>query len=355
MDYRSALYLGLNHARCDLPDWRQLTLGKPAALEEPALAQRVERELAALQGFEDAVTGASTLHLSWDFFGLLAASPVQIWIDSGGYAIARWGAERAQFLGATVREFRHHDPEHLRHCLLRNSGVRRTVVVTDGFCPTCGTPAPLQEYWQAATRCGGLLVVDDTQALGILGMRLGRSRPFGEGGGGAIRSERLERKENLVSISSLAKGFGAPVAALAGPAAIVSDFRQRSETRVHTSPPSLASLAAAAASLAWNRSSGDIARDRLFRLVARFRQRMIERFGTMPTGGCFPVQSLRHPDAVSVHRVLENRGVKALLLKPRDTHPGIRLSFIIRADHSASEIDAAVETLASLREVPCSA
>jgi hypothetical protein len=52
---------------------------------------------------------------------------------------------------------------------------------------------------------------------------------------------------------------------------------------------------------------------------------------------------------------LQYRGVEALLLQARDTHPGIRLSFIIRADHSVSEIDAAVDTLASLKEVSCPA
>jgi len=355
VDFRSALYLGRNHARRDLPDWLRLTPGKPAALEEPALAQHVALELAALQGCEDAVIGVSTLHLYWDFFGLLAHSPVQIWIDAGAYPVARWGAERAQGLGATTGEFRHHDPEHLRQRLLRRASGRRPVVVTDGLCPACGTLAPLSEYWRLVEHYGGLLVVDDTQALGILGFRPGSWTPYGEGGGGSLRAAQLEGREDLVMISSLAKAFGAPLAALSGSAEIVEDFRSSSVTRVHSSPPNLAAIGAAAASLAWNREAGDGARQRLAGLVARFRRRMIERFGTLPAGGSFPVQNLRHRNAPALHAALQYRGVEALLLQARDTHPGIRLSFIIRADHSVSEIDAAVDTLASLKEVSCPA
>jgi 8-amino-7-oxononanoate synthase len=355
VDFRSALYLGRNHARRDLPDWLRLTPGKPAALEEPALAQRVALELAGLQGCEDAVIGVSTLHLFWDFFGLVARSPVQIWIDSGVYPVARWGAERAQFLGAAIGEFRHQDAEHLRQRLLRSSGGRRPVVVTDGLCPICGTLAPLGEYSRLMENYGGLLVVDDTQALGILGIRPGPWAPYGEGGGGSLRAAQLEGSEGIVSISSLAKGFGAPMAALSGPAAIVEDFRSGSLTRVHSSPPCVAAVAAAAASLAWNREAGDSARQRLGGLVGRFRRRMLERFGTLPAGGSFPVQNLRHRNAPALHAGLQARGVDALLLQERDTHPGVRLSFIVRADQSPSEIDAAVDTLASLKEVSCPA
>jgi 8-amino-7-oxononanoate synthase len=202
---------------------------------------------------------------------------------------------------------------------------------------------------------GGLLVVDDTQALGILGMRPGSWSPYGEGGGGSLRAAQLEGSEGIVSISSLAKAFGAPMAALSGPAAIVEDFRSSSLTRVHSSPPCVAAVGAAAASQAWNREAGDSTRQRLGGLVARFRRRMLERFGTLPAGGSFPVQNMRHRNAPALYAALEARGVNALLLQERDTHPGIRLSFILRADHPAAEIDAAVDTLASLREVSCPA
>jgi 8-amino-7-oxononanoate synthase len=154
-------------------------------------------------------------------------------------------------------------------------------------------------------------------------------------------------------ISSLAKAFGTPLAALSGSAGMVEDFRSNSMTRVHSSPPCMASLSAAAASLAWNRESGDGARHRLAGLVGRFRQRMLEQFGTLPAGGSFPVQNLRHRNAPAIHTALQARGVEAVLLQARDTHPGIRLSFIIRADHPVREIDAAVDTLASLKEVAC--
>ena len=41
--------------------------------------------------------------------------------------------------------------------------------MTDGFCPGCGRAAPLREYLESARAQRGLLVLDDTQAIGVLG------------------------------------------------------------------------------------------------------------------------------------------------------------------------------------------
>ena len=46
---------------------------------------------------------------------------------------------------------------------------QRPVIVTDGFCPSCGQAAPLPALARLAAEMGGLLVIDDTQALGVLG------------------------------------------------------------------------------------------------------------------------------------------------------------------------------------------
>lgn len=158
-----------------------------------------------------------------------------------------------------------------------------------------------------------------------------------------------------MTISSLAKAFGAPLAVLSGSKTTVGAFLRHSETRVHSSPPSEAHVAAATHALVWNAAHGHQTRQRLAKLISRFRQRMLEAFGTLPMGGCFPVQSLRSAHAGHLYQSLLANGVRALLLEPRDTHPGVRLSFIIRADHTPREIDTAVDILSTTKEVLCTA
>ena len=210
-----------------LPAWPRLTLGKPAALAELDGTAELERALAELVGCEEAVLGTSTLHLFWDLIPFLAAPCGSVFLDEGSYPIARWGAERAAATGARLTEFAHYDVNALaKH--LAGQGRGRPVVMTDGFCPACGRAAPLADFAQCAADAGGLVVVDDTQALGIFGVP-GKCLPYGRGGGGSLRMS-AKRLDNVVVVSSLAKAFGVPVAMLGGAGPLVAAFRQSSAT-----------------------------------------------------------------------------------------------------------------------------
>ena len=349
LDFTSALYLGMRHASRSLEPWGQLTTGVPAALAAPPGAASAARALAALQGCERATLAPSTLHLFWDLFGMLAESPVAIYLDAGVYPIARWGVERAAAGGAHVGSFRHHDAEALRGLMRQKTRPgRRTIVVTDGFCPVCGEGAPLADYLEAARAVGGLLIIDDTQAAGVFGESPGRDAPYGKGGGGMLRWHNLKDPHALV-VSSLAKGFGVPVAVLAGSAAAVSGFEENSRTRVHCSPPSVATLHALRRALALNRERGDELRLRLARLVRRFRRSLAE-MGLAAVGNLFPVQTLdTHGllDAARLHEQLRGLGIQTVLHQPR-RGGGPRLSFVITALHGPADIDAEAVTLASM-------
>src|SRR5262249_19324460 len=158
-----------------------------------------------------------------DLFALLARKGIAVYLDSGTYPIARWGAERAAFRGMPVRCFAHHDPVALRSRLTQVS--QRPVVVSDGFCPGCGAFAPIVAYLECVRACGGLLVLDDTQALGIFGRAARSSFPYGQGGGGSLPWHDL-REPDVIVASSLAKAFGVPVAVLAASQNIIRRFEQ---------------------------------------------------------------------------------------------------------------------------------
>lgn len=301
-----------------------------------------------MQGCEQATLGPSTLHLFWDLFGMMAGDSVAIYMDDGVYPIAQWGIERAAARNVPVRSFPHHDVEALRRLLKRDArGSARPVVVTDGYCPDCSKPAPLAGYLESTQLFGGSLVMDDTQAIGIFGYAPGNGLPYGSGGGGMMRWNDVTDPKVLV-ISSLAKGFGVPIAVLSGSRAAVQCFEEKSDTRVHCSPPSVTVVHAAKHALAVNHEHGDALRLRLAQLVRHFRKRLQET-GLSASGGFFPVQTLADVpgiDAQRLHERLLRSGIKTILRRGRCGY-GARLSFLITALHRPHDIDCAINAIAS--------
>jgi 8-amino-7-oxononanoate synthase len=211
----------------------------------------------------------------------------------------------------------------------------------------------LPAYLTAIRPHEGLVVVDDTQALGILGATPGPRNPYGLGGGGILSWSREGYTPDVIVIASLAKGFGVPVAVLASSAAQVDSFINRSETRVHCSPPSVAVIHAAANALALNRSRGARARRRLAALVQCFRE-SVKAIGLAAAGGLFPVQRLLLPkgvNAVGLYARLLRHNVHTVLQQGR-SNDGATVTFVLNARHTPRDIHYAVGILAS---VLCSA
>ena len=141
---------------------------------------------------------------------------MRLYVDAGAYPIARWGAERAEARGVLLRQIPHYDPVAAQHMVEedRASGLR-PVILVDGFCPDCGHAAPLPQYLYCVVPDNGYVVLDDTQALGIWGQAPGKFNPYGRGGGGSLRLHKI-RSPAVIIGSSLAKGFGVPMAMLGG-------------------------------------------------------------------------------------------------------------------------------------------
>ncbi|RII30396.1 MAG: aminotransferase class I/II [Geobacter sp.] len=349
LDFTFSLYLGLRHPHCVLEPWESLTTGAPATLVEPPVSRVVAQAAAKLQGCERGLLSPSTLYLFWDLFSLLGRESVAIYLDAGTYPIVRWGAERAAGRGVAVREFPHHNAVAL-DWLLRHHARAGVVslIVTDGFCPACGRAAPIREYLACARAFGGLLIIDDTQALGILGHSQGPAAPYGKGGGGVLRWSGVSGSE-IVVVSSLTKGFGAPLAVISGSSALIGRFEAASETRVHCSPPSAASVHAAHRALTVNDQMGDTLRYRLAGLVSRFRH-LLGQQGVSLSGGLFPMQTLPPLpglDAATLHQQLLREGIKTVLHRRRGGNLPL-VSFIITASHTENDIEKAAETLAYL-------
>ncbi|WUR15855.1 aminotransferase class I/II-fold pyridoxal phosphate-dependent enzyme [[Empedobacter] haloabium] len=331
LDFTSALYLGLRHPGRALDGWDALTLGKPAALQEVPGARAVAVALARLQGCAAATLLPSTLHLFWDLFGMLGQERFAVLVDAAAYPVARWGAERAAGLGLPLQSFRSGDLAELgRVALAWHRAGRRPLILADGYSPGADGPPPLAAYAALAQRYDGLLLLDDTQALGLLGRH----------GGGSLRRHGIEALPVLAG-ASLAKAFGVPVAVLAGSADWIRRFERASDTRLHASPPSRAVVVAARRALRLNAVCGDALRRTLAQRVAQFRA-ALRAAGLPCRGGAFPVQWLAlRPDAnlVQAHAALRHAGVLAV---PQCRAGQGRLTFLLRADHAPADIARAV-------------
>lgn len=344
VQFTSALYLGLGHPSSRLPAWSRLTLGMPAALREPLAAREVADRFALLVGAEAATAAPSTLHVTFDLFPLVAPRGAIVYVDAGTYPISRWGIERAVARGARVRPFASHQVDALRRALREQRSTHPPIIACDAVCAACGRIAPLAEYHHLAAEHGGLLVIDESQAIGVLGYSPDRSDPYGHAGGGAAVQQRLSG-ERVVRFASLAKGLGAPVALLAGANALIDAFRARAETRVHCSPPSMANLLAARRGLAINVARGDDLRRRLADRVLRFR-RLLTHTGLLHSTTAFPVQTLRLPvgdDPSNVVHRLATHGVRATLTRDERGQP--LLTFVFTAAHSIEDVDRAASVV----------
>jgi 8-amino-7-oxononanoate synthase len=244
-----------------------------------------------------------------------------------------------------MRIFRHHDSANLRRQLTQDAGAgRRPLIVADGFCTGCGRFAPIRHYLVQARSRGGMLVLDDTQALGIFGRMPGVEHPYGLGGGGSLRAHNIE-DPNVIVVSSMAKGFGVPIAMVAGSSARISAFEVQSGTQVHSSPPSFADLHAAELALMVNRRAGEAIRSRLATLIRRFR-RQLHSAGIPLLNTLFPLQSLRLRNdgkAAELHRRLRRMGIGAVLHRP-GCQSGAAVSLVITASHTPADIDRAART-----------
>lgn len=348
-DFSSSLYLGMDHSIYTLRPWSQLTTGKPGLLHKPVQQRFVEHKLAELMGYEQTMLGTSTLHLFWDVFGMLSRLPVAIYFDEHVYPIARWGIERLSCQGITIRQYPHHDTDKLNQQIsIDCAHGLRPVVVADGFCPGCSQFAPIAKLLRVIRKYDGYLLIDDTQTLGIFGHHASSENAYGWGGGGSLQWHQIWDK-HVISISSLAKGFGVPVAVLSGSHEFINNFMAASETIVHTSPPSFAVIEAARHAMQINQNYGDEIRNRLIKLIVYFK-RYLTYAGLSCLPGYFPLQTLTDISRISsqkLYQQLLQAGIQTVLHRTRCTCKASN-SFIITARHNFSSIKTAILILAEI-------
>jgi 8-amino-7-oxononanoate synthase len=271
-------------------------------------------------------------------------------IDRHAYPLAFTAAARPAMRGVPVITYDHHDAAALKAIV--RQWERRPVVVTDGWCPDCGQPAPLAALAEFAAASGGHLVVDDTLAAGVLGRAPDARAEFGHGGGGTFAWLGTPPGPATVVVASLAKAYGAPLTVTAGPEVLIERLRFHG-SRWDNSPPSAADVAAAHMA-----TIDEVANDRCRRYLARLvsaLRRGLAAAGLRLAGRLFPMVSViaaSRQQGWGLHRQLAAGGVVTLLRAPRCAGQSA-VTFAVTADHRPRDIDRVLHLLVDSGRGPC--
>ena len=156
--------------------------------------RRLEEALAAFKGTESALLFGSGYLANVGVIGALARDGDVVFSDELNHASIIDGCRLAR---ARTVVYRHNDVEHLAW-LVKESGAKGGLVVTDSVFSMDGDVAPLADLLGVAHGAGLRLVVDEAHGTGCVG----------PGGRGAVAEAGLEGEVDVV-VGTLGKALGA--------------------------------------------------------------------------------------------------------------------------------------------------
>lgn len=358
MAYTSAGFLGLQqHPKviqfvCQALQKWSISLGFTRNLGTTPMTPQLEEALAALTGQPAAMIYPSTTHIAVDALPLLAGNNGIFLVDRRAYATSLVGVRQAQRFGTKTVRFQHNDLPALVNKIRIQRRFHPKIIVVDGVSAPAGDRVPLDQLIDIAKRYDALIYMDDSNGIGILGENPNRRMPFGYGGQGTAAYYGITPGRLLISVGSMSKAFGVPMAFIAGPQAFIRRLKLSSTTAAHCSPPSIANVAAALAAMRFHAKAGNHLRQMLYQRVMRFRHGLqrhnIRLFGSKE----YPIQSLAFDDpqhATQFAYQLRQSGIWAVMqFYPADSPGQIVLRFLLTVEHSKYAIDRTVGTIAAL-------
>ncbi|MBI5015305.1 MAG: 8-amino-7-oxononanoate synthase [Deltaproteobacteria bacterium] len=294
----------------------------------------LEEALAALKGAETALLFSTGYQANLGLLQALAPEGV-ILSDELNHASLVDGCRLAR---AQVAVYRHGDTNHLADLLSQHADAPRTIVATDGVFSMDGDLAPLPALLAAAEPRGGLVIVDDAHATGVLGAGRGTAHHLGVDPG------------RVVHMGTLGKALGSFGAFVAGPAPIRDLLVNRARSLIYTTAPPPPAVGAALAALG-------VLRDEPWRLGALERNGRALREGLRALG--FRVSEAPTPIVPLVlggnrrtlrwSRGLWERGFWVHPIRPPTVPEGTsRLRLTVTAAHTAADLAGLLQALAEV-------
>lgn len=231
----------------------RLTTGSTAAHVQ------VERDFARFLGYEDAVFYSAGFLANTGVLQTIGGPGTLILSDERNHASIIDGCRLAKAAGATVKVYRHRDPDHVEELIAAHPG--KCIVVTDGLFSMDGTLAPLADLLVVCRENGAALMVDDAHGIGTLGAT---------GRGISERFDLDDVPDILVATAS--KALGAEGGAVATTAPVAALLRQKSRPFVYSTssaPHTCAAVSAAIRVLESDSSPVPVLHRNIARLASR--------------------------------------------------------------------------------------
>ena len=326
--------------------------GRPRLLGGPAPFSQLEERLANLLGCEDAMLMPTLTQIHSSVIPVLAGDGI-VFLDGRAHRTVYEGAMVARSHGATIQRFRHHDHEHLEE-MLRSWPVGPKLIAMDGVNAMTGNAPDVRAFASLAREYDALLYLDDEHGFGVMGERGSDELcEWGKRGNGIVRHQG-EEYENVVYVAGFSAAYSATLAFLAAPTKMKDVLKVAAPPYLYSGPPSIASLATAAAGLHANDRRGELRRYEAFRKAARVLERLHDLDVHTPNRSGHPLIQIplaRADDLDAVGRFLFERSLFAMLatypLVPKDE---VGFQIQVTAANGDDEIDHLCDVLGELAD-----
>jgi 8-amino-7-oxononanoate synthase len=296
----------------------------------------VERKVAEYFGTEDAV-----YFVSGYFDNLILAQGLSrefdvAFIDETSHFSVRDGiaASRKPFF-----TFRHRDPADLAVQLKKNlKPGERPLVMSDGVFPTFGVIAPVPDYLKAVEPYGGLVALDDSHGVGVLG----------QNGRGTVDHYGL-KSDRLYFAGTLSKAFGGHGGILPAPKKLIDSIRQNLGVYSGSSPTPTPMAASSAKGIDLVKAHPEW-REKLRRNTAQAKAGL-RRLGFDVNDNPMPIVTwmLKSADEMKkVQKELMDRGIAVAYLKYVGAPSGGVLRATIFSAHTEAQIGRLLDELKRL-------
>jgi 8-amino-7-oxononanoate synthase len=328
------------------PSWSRL-LGSPVMYEE------IEEQMTGLLGCEDVLLLPTITHIHTSVIPVLVGDGA-IFLDGRAHKTIYDGAMYAAGHGATVKRFRHNDPEHLEELLAASDPAIPRMIAMDGVNSMTGNAPDLNAFASIARDHDVLLYVDDAHGFGVIGERSPDELcDYGVKGNGVMRHLDVSY-ENTVFVAGFSKAYSSLLAFLALPTRLKDVLKVLAPPYLYSGPSPIASLATTLTGLQVNRTRGDTYRLDLWRKTHRVLDALDEMGIFTPNESGYPIIEVPladHDEIDDVGRYLFEHGIYVTMaaypLVPKD-EVGFRIQ--ITAANQDDEIDELIQVLGQLQE-----
>jgi glycine C-acetyltransferase len=297
-----------------------------------AIHRALEQELAVFTGYEGALLFNSGYSANYGLLSTLLTPHDVALLDTQVHASIIDGCAAANTI-----YFKHNDPESLKQALRKASSFANKLVIVDGVYSMSGDLACLPELAQVARDASALLMIDESHAIGVMGME----------GRGTLSHFDLDT-EGTITTGSLGKALGGIGGYVAGPAGLLSLLELNCRSFIFSAALPAATAAGIHAGLRLLQQGGSGHLSRLWSNVRFFREGLLA-IGFPETGSRSAILPLRINEDEKLIRLTQALATGHILVNPVFYPVVSRRNSLIRlsvsASHSPQQLTHALEQI----------